>query len=74
MSNQTNREPSATLIARSEVGIDDAPKTQNLIKQQNKNENNSDGSIRKIMKLMQMKLYFISSIIDLKIFNQYFLN
>ena len=57
MSNQTNREPSAPLIAHSEVGIDDALKTQNLIKQHNKNENNSDGSIRKIMKLMQITMH-----------------
>ena len=57
MSNQTNREPSATLIARSEVGIDDALKSQNLIKQQNKNENHSEGSIRKIMKLMQITMH-----------------
>ena len=57
MSNQTNREPSATLIARSEVGIDDALKTQNLIKQQNMNENKSDGSIRKIMNLMYITMH-----------------
>ena len=57
MSNQTNSEPSATLIARSEVGIDDALKTQNLIKQQNKIENKSDGSIRKTMNLMYITMH-----------------